>query len=214
MRKKKILIAVAIILAVATVLGYLFVEYALRPTLIEMGEAKLKNMGTTILNSAITQTLAGYSSSEDFLHIEKDANGRVSLLAPDSIAINNIAAETTLTASAQLDELANTKFDIPIAGALGINILTNSGPYVHVILDNTGSVEASFTTEFAESGINQTHYIVHLTVTANMSMLVGTRPHEVTASADAVIAESIIVGDVPQTYANLPQTDEFLNLLP
>ncbi len=214
MKKKKIIIIALVFIFLVFLAGYLMMEFTLRPTLISMGEAKLKNMGTQILNDAIKATLGAYSSSQDFLLIEKDDTGRVSLVVPDSLAINDIALETTLTAQSKLDEIANTKFDIPIASAMGINILTNSGPYVHVIVDNIGSVRTSFTTEFGEAGINQTRYRVHLSVTADMAMLVGSTPHEVTVTANAVIAESIVIGDVPQTYAQLPAEDEFLNLLP
>ncbi len=212
--KKKIIIIALFLILLVFIAGYFFIEITLRPTLVSMGEAKLKNMGTQILNEAISTTLGAHTSSEDFLLIEKDTSGRVSLLLPDSLAINDIALQTTLIAQAELDSIENTKFDIPIAGALGINILTNSGPYIHVIVDNIGAVRTEFTTEFSEAGINQTRYRVHLNVTADMAMLIGNSPHEVSVYANAVIAESIIVGDVPQTYANLPAENEFLNLLP
>ncbi len=214
MRKKTRLFIIMSVSVVALTVAYFMIESSLRPSLIAMGEAQITNSATQILQSAIADTLADYDSSQDFLYIEKDTDGRVSLVSPDSIAINNIAVNTALFAQKELNTLEESHISIPLASAMGINLLTNTGPYIPVIIDNVGAVEPVFNTEFSEAGINQTRYRVHLTLTANMSMLIGASPHPVSVTAHAVIAESIIVGDVPATYANLPANDEFLNLLP
>lgn len=67
-----------------------------------------------------------------------------------------------------------------------------------------GSAHAVFQSQFSDAGINQTRHQILLEVTVSVDILLpgGDLPAEI--SAQVPVAETIIVGSVPDTYVELP----------
>ena len=70
------------------------------------------------------------------------------------------------------------------------------------------------TSGFEEAGINQTNHKLYLTVCSNVSVILPLENKVVDTQTQILIAESIIVGKIPDTYLNSPSTDEMYNLIP
>lgn len=77
-----------------------------------------------------------------------------------------------------------------------------------------GSVSSEFVTEFRTAGINQTRHKVYIRIRANMRIVIPTGAREVEVVAQVPVAETVIVGQVPQSYVNVDSTEDMLNLLP
>jgi hypothetical protein len=75
-------------------------------------------------------------------------------------------------------------------------------------------VQSAFDTEFSSSGINQTLYRVKLRLTASVQIVMPGVYQAVSVTSEAAIAESVIVGEVPQVYTDVANTDDMLNLIP
>ncbi|MDD7414158.1 MAG: sporulation protein YunB, partial [bacterium] len=77
-----------------------------------------------------------------------------------------------------------------------------------------GSVTTAFATSFESAGINQTRHEISLQASVLMRIIVPTGADSVTVDTLVPIAESIIVGQVPSTYVNVPSDEDALNLVP
>ena len=77
-----------------------------------------------------------------------------------------------------------------------------------------GSVQSEFSSELRASGINQSLYRVNLKLTASLRLILPGVSDTIQVSAEAAIAESIIVGDVPEVYTNVANEEDMLNLIP
>ena len=75
-------------------------------------------------------------------------------------------------------------------------------------------MQSEFHSEFVSSGINQTLYRVNLLLTASVRLVMPGVSEIISVRAEAAIAESIIVGDVPQVYTNVASEEDMLNLIP
>lgn len=75
-------------------------------------------------------------------------------------------------------------------------------------------MQSEFNSEFVSSGINQTLYRVNLLLTASVRLVMPGVSETISVRAEAAIAESIIVGDVPEVYTNVASEEDMLNLIP
>jgi sporulation protein YunB len=66
-----------------------------------------------------------------------------------------------------------------------------------------GSVNTTYRSDFKSAGINQTRHIIYLDVTINLQVVIPLARNSISTKSSIPIAESIIIGKVPGTYANL-----------
>ena len=70
-----------------------------------------------------------------------------------------------------------------------------------------GNVETDLKTEFTSQGINQTLHQIYLDITCNVSILTPFNSTTEEIKNQILIAESIIVGEIPSSYYNFNGTD-------
>lgn len=201
-RKRKIIIVTAII-AVFSVAVYLLIDGGIGPNIAALGSAQLKNAGTLILNKSVSQTLVEVGDIGDLLQVEKDSSGKITLLRADSLKLNTIANVVSTKAQEMLTDVAPGVIKIPLGNAFGSDLFSGIGPLIHVNAQNAGSVATEFLSEFTSGGINQTRYKIYIVLSAKMIMVVGSRSHSVEVTSQVLISESILVGDVPNVFAEL-----------
>ncbi|MCI5765423.1 MAG: sporulation protein YunB, partial [Clostridiales bacterium] len=100
---------------------------------------------------------------------------------------------------------------VPLGAALKAPFFSSLGPRVPVRLSPVGSVSAAFATEFEAAGINQTRHKIWLEMRAVVRLVLPTGAKAVDVQTQILIAESIIVGDVPDSFINIPDPDSALN---
>jgi len=211
MRKFIIILAAAAILLTVCLL---LMRGGLHSNLTAYGEARLKNLALNIMNTAVTDVLAEHGSIKDVLKIEKDSTGHITLLTVDSNIMNDISVDAALTAGRRISELSEDKVSIPLGNLLGSNLFSGYGPRIPIRFQPLGAVSTSFYTELEEAGINQASYRVYIVLKCYMQMVVGQSKHTVEVSTQVLISEAIVVGVVPNTYANIPSETDFMNLIP
>lgn len=85
----------------------------------------------------------------------------------------------------------------------GIKLLSGRGPGIKIKISSIGNVKTDLKSEFSSKGINQTLHRVYLKVDCEVSILTPFNNITKSISNQILIAENVIVGDIPQTYYNL-----------
>ena len=204
------------ILLIAALLGAALVialEQNLSQTLLDMAYAQAYSMAVETLNRAVKQVAEGIGY-EELIETRMDGQGHVSMLRAKTMRMNEIASQTALLAEEELNSFENQFVDIPIGAALGIRFLSGFGPRISVQILPVGAVNTNFETEFEAAGINQTRHKIFLTLRATISLIVPTGSQRVEVTSKVPIVESIIVGEVPQSFVDVNDKDEMLNLIP
>lgn len=202
-----------ILLAVALLLLW-FMQQNLNQVVLSMAYANAQALTVSVLNQAVQEVLATGVSYDDMMIVQKDDAGRVSLLQANTTLMNSLASETALHAQAALSSLENQFVSIPLGAALGVTILAGSGPRIRVQILPVGAVSALFSTEFQSAGINQTRHKILLTLEATVRLVIPNGVEEVVVSSQMAVAESIIVGLVPDSFVDVNNDSEMLNLIP
>ena len=86
---------------------------------------------------------------------------------------------------------------------MGSKIFSGLGPNIPIKLYTSGTVETKLRSEFESTGINQTIHRLYLDVQCQISILTPFNNIEETIKNQIVLAENVIVGEIPQTYYNL-----------
>ena len=148
------------------------------------------------------------------MSVTLDSGGQIRLIQANTPEMNRLASRASLTAQEKIASLEQQSLYVPLGSALGMTIFAGAGPLIEVRILPVGAVHAGFSTEFETAGINQTRHKISLTLTAQVELVIPTGAMEVQAVTQVAVAESIIVGQVPDSYVNVENGTRMLNLAP
>ena len=207
-------VRVTVIVALLITAAVIAMEQNLSQTLLDMAFARAYSMAVETINRAIEQVVAQGVGYEELMETYLDSEGRVTLLRANTMRMSELAAATALLAEEELNSIENQYVDIPLGAALGVRFLSGFGPRLSVQILPVGAVHTNFDTEFESAGINQTRHKVFLSLRTTVSLIVPTGSRVVEVTSTVPIAESIIVGQVPDSFVDVSDQEDMLNLIP
>ncbi len=195
--------------------GVILVERNLTKVVLSMAQAQARAMALQVLNQSAAELLSsGEVTYESLMTVTTDEGGHVRLIQANTPEMNRLASTVSLLAQERLLAKGDQTVKVPLGSALGLTILGGAGPKVNVRILPVGSVSAEFHTDFQTAGINQTRHRVTLVLTARVQLVVPTGAQRVEVSTQVAMAESIIVGDVPDTFTDVGEDMDMLDLVP
>ncbi len=210
--KRKILICLALILLAAGG-GLWYVNASLRPVLEGLASARVESAAARAMNEAILEVL-GTASTGELLSARESNQGHVSLLTADTGKLNLLATDCAAAAQRRITDLGEQGVSVPLGTLSGVPMLAGLGPRLSFRFTPVGMVQSSFHSEFRSAGINQTLHRITMELTGTVRVILPGRSCSVTVVTKAPVAENVIVGDVPDAYTNVANTDDLLNLIP
>lgn len=190
------------------------VESNLSQTMLDMAFAQAYSMAVETLNRAVKDVTKNGVGYEELIDMRLDAQGHVAMLRANTMRMNEIAAQTALQAEEELNSIKNQFVEIPLGAGLGVRFLSGFGPRISVQILPVGAVHTSFDTQLETAGINQTRHKIFLTLRATVSLIIPTGSQLVEVESKIPIAESIIVGEVPQSFVDVTDQDDMLEFAP
>lgn len=199
-RRNGLLLSAAIGIGLALwVIG--FFEARLSPVLNAMATAKVSNVVTRSLDGAIAAQVeeSGLTYS-DIITMEKDSSGRVTALTSNMSVLNHLRTSILGIVMEAVERIDTGELAIPMGNLTGVNFLSGRGFSVPVEVVSVGSAHAEFENLFSDAGINQTRHQIVLDVTVAVKILLPGDTLETDVTAQVPVAETVIVGAVPDTY--------------
>ena len=192
----------------------LLAEHNLTRVVLSLAQAQARAMAVQVLNESAAELLSsGEVAYDSLMHVTTAADGQVRLIQANTPEMNRLATRVSLMAQARLEGAREQVVRVPLGSALGLTLFAGAGPRIEVRVLPVGSVHAAFHTDFQSAGINQTRHRVSLTLTARVQLVIPTGAQTVDASTQVAMAESIIVGEVPETFTDVGDLD-MLDLVP
>lgn len=208
--RRRIIILVILLFAVALIV----LEQNLSQTFLDLSYASAYSMAVETITRAVKQVVESGINYGELIETRLDGEGRVTLLQANTMRMNELASQTALLAETELNSYSNQFVEVPMGAATGIGFLSGFGPTISVKTLPVGAVHTSFQSEFASAGINQTRHKIFLTLRTTVCLIVpmGTQMVDITSSIP--VAESIIVGQVPDSFVDVSDQEDMLNLIP
>ena len=192
---------IGIILLIAFLVSNVIIK-AVEPVIDKQCITMAKSIATKISNEQATIVMADYTY-EDLVSITKDENENIKMISSNMITINKIISDIPILIQNELEKIENNHFYIKLGSFTGSKLLSGRGPNVEIKMSSIGSVETDLKSEFTEAGINQTLHRIYLEVKCNVTILTPFNSIEEQIVNQVLLAEGIIVGNIPNTYYNL-----------
>ena len=212
--KKPALLRRLTLCALLLCLVLMLLERNLTRVVLTLASAKAEVLAVQALNQAAEALIADGISYDSLVHVTLGEDGSVRLLQANTAGMNSLASRASLTAQAKLEALQDQTVSVPLGSALGVTLLAGTGPRIQVHMLPVGAVVTAYETEFTSAGINQTLHRVLLTMRAQVRLVLPTGASGVEAVTQVAVAESIIVGQVPDSFVNVGDDTDLLNLVP
>lgn len=158
---------------------------------------------TISVNNAITEVLSsGEYSGDYFVDFEKDVNGDVTAISSNMSKINTLSSKI-LEKVVGTTEKNTIIVKIPFGNLTGISLLMGRGPKVPLKIIVLTSSRVEFNNSIVTAGINQTKHQINLEVIVDVEILVPWGTETAQVVSEVLIADTVVVGHVPETYLNL-----------
>lgn len=199
-RAKKVLRAVVILLLLAAVLLGVF-RYQYRDTIRALAQTQVINSTSDLINDAIDRQIeSGNIQYDRIVYFEKDLNGRITALKTNMSEVNRLKTDILNLINDEILSLDTSDLGIPLGSLFLPEFLSGRGPEIPVHILSIRNSDGSFESYFTEAGINQTLQQLRMNVCVDVAILVLGRSETFTVTSQVVVAETIIVGQVPDTF--------------
>lgn len=190
--------------AAGSIWFFSYLSSQLSPLIETVAVSKTVNLVSLAVSEETDLSLAeGQIAYRDFVSVETDGDGRVTSLSfrtAESTAFKRIVIERLIR---RLERSDPEELEVPLGTLSGVIVLSALGPSIRVRLQSVGDVTAEYENELTSAGVNQTKHSVYLNVTANVYLLIPGEIIPVSVTERVCVAETVIVGNVPDTYLNL-----------
>jgi len=190
----------AVLLAAFLILFLMF-RSRYRDVIRELAETQVKNTTSDMTNDAIAKQIAdGIIQYDRIVYFEKDLDGRITALKTNMSEVNRLKTDILNIINDEILALDTSDIGIPMGSLFLPELLSGKGPSIPVHILSIRNSDANFASKFSQAGINQTLHQLTMFVSVDVAVLVLGQTSSFTVSSEVVVAETVIVGDVPATF--------------
>jgi sporulation protein YunB len=172
-----------------------------RDALAELARTQVTNATSDLINDAIdSQMLNNNIQYDRIVYFEKDLEGRITALKTNMSEVNRLKTAILNLINDEILAMDTSELGIPIGNFLFPEIFSGKGPSIPIRILSIRNSDASFHSAFSEAGINQTLQKLNMDIQVDVSVLVLGQINSFTVSSQVVVAETIIVGQVPEMF--------------
>lgn len=184
------------------------------PVIKTYSAAQTRALTEQAVNLAVSNVINRSISYDTLIDISYNANGEIASFSANQYEINSITREIVKEAQFLMETLGEDGLPLNIGTFTGIPFLLGRGPIINLKLVPIGAVSGTFESEFNSVGINMTRHALFLYVDVHVSIVMPIKSYDVYTTSQVLLAESIIVGKVPDVYLNGGSLGQSLNLVP
>lgn len=198
--RKRLIRLLALILLIGTAL-LLYFRYRYNEPIRALAQIQVQNATSDLINDAIAKQIdAGDIQYDRIVYFEKDLDGRITALKTNIGEINRLKTATLNMINDEILALDSTDLGVPLGSLFLPEFLSGRGPTIPVQIISIRNSDAAFDSNFTQAGINQTLHQLTMSVGVDVAVLVLGETANFTVASEVVVAETVIVGDVPDTF--------------
>ena len=195
------ILLLAVVFSVIGIGGMLLFRQRYQEAIFHLAETQVKNTTSDLINDAIdAQIELGTIHYDRIVYFEKDLDGRITALKTNMSEVNRLKTDILNLINDEILAVDTADLGVPLGSLFLPEFLSGKGPSIPVQILSTRNSDASFQSHFSEAGINQTLQQITMEVSVDVAVLVLGETDSFTVSSQVVVAETIIVGDVPDTF--------------
>lgn len=199
--KKAPFIVLSIIIIVIFFILYKM-DSSLKPTIIALCDTEARNIATSTINNTVKEEFGSKISYDNMMDMKLDKEGNLVMIQANTVELNRIGSQISLAIQERIRNMKANSIKVPLGVMMKNDLFASYGPNINFKMKPVGSVTTSYRSEFQSQGINQTRHVIYVDVTTNIQVVIPLATSDIKVTTNIPVAESIIVGRVPDTYAN------------
>lgn len=188
---------IILILSLLSMVFLTFADLRLKPVVINAARSRARLFASDVISRSVDAAVA--ESAGSFINVIYGEDG-ISAIETNVTGISRLRADSILNIRGEISDIDRMTLDIPLGNLAGGMLLTGRGFPVRIKLVPIGDVSGEIYSEFSETGINQTLHRIYLRVRVSMNMIVASDTVRLELADDILVAETVIVGKVPDAY--------------
>ena len=201
MRIVRGLIRLVIVLLVAGIICFFLLRSKYQNVITTLAQTQVKNATSDLINDAIdAQIRDGTIQYDRMVYFEKDLEGKITALKTNMSEVNRLKTDLLNLINDEILAMDSDHLGIPLGSLILPELFGGKGPVIPVQILTIRNSEADFFSEFSQAGINQTLQKLNMQVSVDVAILVLGKVDDFTISSQVVIAETVIVGQVPDMF--------------
>ena len=181
----------------------IYADYSLRPVVITVAQYRIQSLINKAVNNAIInvmdETNIEYSQLAE---IKKNDAEEIISINYNSLYINKLRSQLVKAAMEHTQKIPATNIYIPIGNLTSIDILQNKGPKLKFTITPSSYVEADVESVFQNTGINQINHQIFIVIKVTANALIPNYSTSIYSENKVCVAETVIIGKVPDTIGN------------
>lgn len=200
---RRLFICLLVLLILFSALFFLF-RRKYRQAIQGLSQTQIINATSDLINDAIDKQIEiGNIQYDRIVYFEKDLNGRITALKTNMSEVNRLKTDILNLINDEILALDASQIGVPLGSLILPELLSGRGPVIPVQILAIRNSDASFSSDFTEAGINQTLQKLTMTISVDVTILVLGETDSFTVSSQVVVAETVIVGQVPDTFLHV-----------
>ena len=172
-----------------------------RTVIQNLAKTQVMNSTSDLTNDAISRQIEEGSIRYDrIVFFEKDVNGKITALKTNIGEINRLKTDILGIINEEILALDTSDIGIPLGSLILPELLSGKGPVIPVRILSIRNSDATISSDFSQAGINQTIHQVIMEVSVDVAILVLGETDSFTVTSQVVVAQTVIVGEVPDTF--------------
>lgn len=188
---------IVLLLSLLLMIFLTFADLRLKPVVINAARSRARLFASDVISRSVDAAVA--ESTGSFINVIYSEDG-ISAIETNVTGISRLRADSILNIRGEISDIERMTLDIPLGNLAGGMLLTGRGFPVRIKLVPIGDVSGEIYSEFSETGINQTLHRIYLRVRVSMNMIVASDTVRLELADDILVAETVIVGKVPDAY--------------
>lgn len=195
------ILRIFLVVLVITGVFLLMIRKKYDDVIVELTRTQVTNSTSDLINDAIAEQIAnGKIEYDRIVYFEKDLDGKITALKTNIGEVNKLKTDTLNIINDEILANDHSEMGIPLGSLFLPELFSGKGPEIPVKILSIRNSDATFESTFTQAGINQTMHQLRMCVLVDVSVLVLGRTVSFTVESDVVIAETVIVGAVPDTF--------------
>ncbi|MDD7515634.1 sporulation protein YunB [Ruminococcus flavefaciens] len=204
-RKQRLLIK-KLMFVLAIFVLIIFVTYKIERSVRPLARLQAKHFAEKTANEIIEKSVSEYLKNNrftysDFAAVLYDEKKRIASVETIPYTINKVQSDLTLLINKELDKTGKRSANIAVGSLTNSYMLTGKGPKIRIRVSPIGVADVRLKSDFIEAGINQTRHRISAVITVKMSSSVPLYSFETSSDFEFILAESILIGNVPDISA-------------
>ncbi|MEG0750793.1 MAG: sporulation protein YunB [Oscillospiraceae bacterium] len=190
-------------IVIGTIVLATLISNNLKPVIKTVCSNQARILCTSTINQAVVDEIASLNIKySELVSLSRDTSGQITAIETNAIEVNKLKAELTDAVNERLKLLPQQNVNIPLGTLTGLELLSGRGPRVRLKMIPSSYVESSVANKFDSAGINQTRHQVMLEFSVSMTAILAPYSSAVVVNTNVCIAETIIIGAVPEMFAD------------